>query len=161
MLLSDKVTGVGLVALGGAALYGASLQPGVPGQDVGPGVFPAVIGFGLIGCGAMIALGVGHSFEAPEDVIPAAPGEALPQVPRFAEWRAFLPLLLLIFYVLVADPLGFVPTAAMIALAAALALGARWKLALPVAVLAPIGIHLIFVKLLRVPLPDGILPMPW
>ena len=44
---------------------------------------------------------------------------------------------------------------------AELALGARWKLSLPLAVLAPIGIHLIFSKLLRVPLPAGVLPMPW
>jgi hypothetical protein len=35
------------------------------------------------------------------------------------------------------------------------------KLALPLAVLAPVGIHLIFGKLLRVPLPPGLLPMPW
>jgi putative tricarboxylic transport membrane protein len=28
-------------------------------------------------------------------------------------------------------------------------------------VLAPIAIHLIFSKLLRVPLPIGLLPMPW
>jgi len=41
------------------------------------------------------------------------------------------------------------------------ALGARWKLSLPLAVLAPTGIHLIFSKLLRVPLPAGPLPMPW
>jgi putative tricarboxylic transport membrane protein len=40
-------------------------------------------------------------------------------------------------------------------------LGARWKLAVPVALVAPIIAHLIFAKLLRVPLPDGILPMPW
>ena len=44
---------------------------------------------------------------------------------------------------------------------AELALGARWKLSLPLCVLAPIGIHLIFSKLLRVPLPIGLLPMPW
>ena len=34
-------------------------------------------------------------------------------------------------------------------------------LSLPLAGLAPIGIHLIFSKLLRVPLPAGLLPMPW
>ena len=33
--------------------------------------------------------------------------------------------------------------------------------ALPLAALAPIAIHLIFSKLLRVPLPAGLLPMPW
>ena len=52
-------------------------------------------------------------------------------------------------------------TAALIVYATATALGARWKLSLPLAVLAPIGIHLIFSKLLRVPLPIGLLPMPW
>ena len=35
------------------------------------------------------------------------------------------------------------------------------RLALPLAVLAPIAVHLIFSKLLRVPLPIGLLPMPW
>lgn len=161
MQLSDRVTGACLVALGGVTAYGASLQPGVPGQDVGPSVFPMIIGLGLILCGAMIALGIGHSFEAPEEIVPAAPGEAVSQPPRFAEWRAFLPPLLLVFYVLAVDWLGFVPTAAAITLVVALALGARARLAVPLAVLAPPGIHLIFFKLLRVPLPDGILPMPW
>ena len=41
------------------------------------------------------------------------------------------------------------------------ALGARLKLSVPLAILAPIGIHLIFAKLLRVPLPIGLIPMPW
>ncbi len=46
-------------------------------------------------------------------------------------------------------------------LATALALGARLKLAIPLALIAPVGVHLVFYKLLRVPLPDGLLPMPW
>jgi putative tricarboxylic transport membrane protein len=49
----------------------------------------------------------------------------------------------------------------MIVYVTSTALGARWKLALPLALLAPIGVHLIFSKLLRVPLPPGVLPMPW
>ena len=44
---------------------------------------------------------------------------------------------------------------------AELALGARPKLSVPLAILAPIGIHLIFAKVLRVPLPIGLIPMPW
>ncbi|WP_419900381.1 tripartite tricarboxylate transporter TctB family protein [Roseomonas sp. USHLN139] len=161
MQLSDRVTGALLVALGGITVYGASLQPGVPGQDVGPSVFPTIIGLGLVGCGLLILLRIGHSFEAPDDIIPAAPGEELPQPPRFAELRAFIPPLLLVFYTLVADWLGFLPTAAAMVLVVALALGARWRLALPLAVLAPLGIATVFVKLLRVPLPDGLLPLPW
>ena len=72
-----------------------------------------------------------------------------------------LPPALLLFYVAVADRLGFILTAALIVYVTATALGARWKLSLPLAALAPIAIHLIFSKLLRVPLPAGLLPMPW
>ena len=61
----------------------------------------------------------------------------------------------------VADRVGFIITAAIIVFVTATALGARWRLALPLAVLAPIVVHLIFSKLLRVPLPIGLLPMPW
>ena len=44
---------------------------------------------------------------------------------------------------------------------AELALGAKWKRARPLAARAPCVIHLIFGKLLRVPLPAGLLPTPW
>ena len=50
---------------------------------------------------------------------------------------------------------------ALIVYVTSTALGARRKLSLPLAMLAPIGIHLIFGKLLRVPLPAGLMPMPW
>ena len=44
---------------------------------------------------------------------------------------------------------------------AELAFGARPSRAIPVALLAPILLHLVFYKLLRVPLPAGLVPMPW
>jgi putative tricarboxylic transport membrane protein len=61
----------------------------------------------------------------------------------------------------VVDKLGFVPTAAIIALVAGKTLGASWRLAVPIAAIAPVLVHLAFYKLLRVPLPAGLLPMPW
>jgi len=67
----------------------------------------------------------------------------------------------LLFYVFAADRLGFILTAGLIVLATSTALGARPKLSVPLAILAPIGIHLIFAKVLRVPLPIGLIPMPW
>jgi putative tricarboxylic transport membrane protein len=161
MRLPDRVTGLFLVGLGSAAAYGGWLLPPVPGQPVGPNVFPLVIGSGLALCGLAIAFGVGHSFEEEEEIIPLAPGQALPPPGRFYGLRALLPPALLLFYVLVADRLGFIITAALIVYVTSTALGARWKLSLPLSVLAPIGIHLIFSKLLRVPLPIGLLPMPW
>ena len=162
MRLPDRVTGLFLVGLGAAAAYGGWQLPPVPGQPVGPNVFPLVIGTGLALCGLAIAFGIGHSFEEEEELIPVEGGQPTPPpTGRFYGLRALLPPALLLFYVVVADRLGFIITAALIVYATATALGARWKLSLPLAVLAPIGIHLIFSKLLRVPLPAGLLPMPW
>ena len=70
--------------------------------------------------------------------------------------RLYLP-----FVLLLNTALGFIITAGLIVFVTSTALGARPKLSLPLAVLAPIGIHLIFSQLLRVPLPAGLLPMPW
>jgi putative tricarboxylic transport membrane protein len=162
MRLPDRVTGLFLVGLGAAAAYGGWQLPPVPGQPVGPNVFPLVIGSGLALCGLAIAFGIGHSFEEEEELIPVEGGQpAPPPAGKFYGLRALLPPALLLFYVAVADRLGFIITAALIVFVTSTALGARWKLSLPLAVLAPIGIHLIFSKLLRVPLPAGLLPMPW
>jgi putative tricarboxylic transport membrane protein len=59
------------------------------------------------------------------------------------------------------EALGFLPTAAAVVLATSLALGARLRLAIPLAICAPLLINLLFLKLLRVPLPSGLLPLPW
>jgi putative tricarboxylic transport membrane protein len=160
MRLPDRVTGLFLVGLGAAAAYGGWQLPPVPGQPVGPNVFPLVIGSGLALCGLAIAFGIGHSFEEEEELIPVEGGQP-PPTGKLYGLRALLPPALLLFYVAVADKLGFIITAALIVFVTSTALGARWKLSLPLAMLAPIGIHLIFSKLLRVPLPAGLLPMPW
>lgn len=163
MRLPDRVTGLFLVGLGGLSAYGGWLLPPVPGQPVGPNVFPLVIGIGLALCGLMIAFGIGHTFEEEEELVPFEAGQPIAAQPRGRLYalRALLPPALLLFYVVVVDRIGFIPTAALIVLATSTALGARLKLSIPLAMLAPIGIHLIFAKLLRVPLPAGLLPMPW
>jgi len=146
--LSNRISGGVLVALGAAAAWGGSRLPPVPGQDVGPAAFPMVIGCGLVACGVLIGLGIGQSFEV-EDA------------PEPLNLRILVPPGLLLFYVLAADRLGFLPTAALMVLAAGLALGARLRLAVAMAIVAPPLVHLAFYKLLRVPLPAGILPAPW
>src|SRR3954454_2062284 len=164
MRLPDSVTGSFLVVLGAAAAYGGWVLPPVPGQPVGPNVFPLVIGVGLALCGLAIVFGIGHSFEEEEELVPLEDGQvaaAPPPQGKLYGLRALLPPALLLFYVAAADRLGFIITAAIMVYATATALGARWRLSLPLAVLGPIGIHLIFSKLLRVPLPAGLLPMPW
>jgi putative tricarboxylic transport membrane protein len=161
MRLPDRVTGLFLVGLGAAAAYGGWRLPPVPGQPVGPNVFPLVIGIGLVLCGLAIAFGIGHSFEEEEEIIPFEGGEAPAPQGKLYGLRALLPPALLLFYVVAADRLGFIITAAIMVYVTSTALGAKWKLALPLAALSPFAIHLIFGKLLRVPLPAGLLPTPW
>ena len=76
MRLPDRVTGLFLVGLGAAAAYGGWRLPPVPGQPVGPNVFPLVIGSGLALCGLAIVFGIGHSFEEEEELIPLEDGQA-------------------------------------------------------------------------------------
>jgi putative tricarboxylic transport membrane protein len=164
MKLSDRVTGTFLVVLGSVTAYYGSKLPPVPGQPVGPEVFPTVIGLAVAFCGLLIALGVGSRLEEEAEAdLAAHGGENVATIERgpLYKLRVLIPPALLLFYVFAADFLGFVPTAAIIAFLIAIALGARLKIAVPVALLAPIGIHLVFYKLLRVPLPEGLLPMPW
>src|SRR6201988_80230 len=141
MRLPDRVTGLFLVGLGAAAAYGGWKLPPVPGQPVGPNVFPLVIGTGLALCGLAIAFGIGHSFEEEEEIVPFEGGEAPAPRGKLYGLRALLPPALLLFYVLAADRLGLILTAGLIVFVTSTALGARLKLSLPLAVLAPIAIH--------------------
>lgn len=163
MLLSDRVTGGAIATLGAAAFFYGSKLPPVPGQQVGPSAFPMVVGAGLVLCGVMIVLGVGRHFEevAEADVVSHSTPEELAPLPAWRNWLALLPPALLLFYALASEALGFLPTAAIMVLVASLAFGARPKLAVPLALIAPFVINLIFLKLLRVPLPGGLLPFPW
>ena len=167
MQLSDRVTGLFMVALGGLAAYGGSRLPPVPGQQIGPNVFPLVVGIGLVICGGMIAFGVGHHYEQEAEAdlakitgqIATATGDG-----PSGWWRglkALVPPALLLFYVVAVDRLGFLPTAAVMVLITSVALGARLRLAIPLAIGAPLFVNLVFSKLLRVPLPSGLLPLPW
>ena len=165
MHLSDRVTGSTLIVLGSLAIYGASRLPPMPGHDIGPSVFPTVIGAGLALCGAMIAFGIGRSYEEEAEAELAAhqdPRQRIePAQSRFHGFRALIPVALLLFYVVAADFIGFVPIAAIIIGTMALSLGANWRHGLALALITPPIVHLLFSKLLRVPLPIGILPMPW
>jgi putative tricarboxylic transport membrane protein len=165
MRLSDRVTGSFLVALGALAAYGGSRLPPVPGQQVGPNVFPMVVGSGLVLCGLLIALGIGRTFEEEAEAdlgsLEGVPQEEAKKPHGLLGLRVLLPPALLIFYVLAVERLGFIVTAALIVLIMAVAFGARLRLAVPLALLAPVGVHLVFYKLLRVPLPAGLVPMPW
>jgi len=122
----------------------------MPGQKFGPAWFPGVIAVGLIVCGALLAA---HAMRS------GAPWFALPAWTRSVRPVAGVALVIagLLFYVLAADPLGFYLTALLILVVWMRVLGASWRVTLPVAVIATVVIHLSFYKLLRIPLPWGVL----
>ena len=117
MRLPDSVTGLFLAGLGGLCYYGGSLLPPVPGQQVGPNVFPMVVGGGLVLCGVMIALDIGRKFEdeAEADLATIEGGAAAPEETRpLYRLRVLLPPALLLFYVFAVERIGFIPTAAIV-----------------------------------------------
>jgi putative tricarboxylic transport membrane protein len=122
----------------------------MPGQKFGPAWFPGLIAVGLALCGALlIASGARQS----------APWVAAPEWIRSPRARAGVAALLggLVFYVLAADALGFHITGLLLLALWMRLLGASWRVTLPVAIIGTLVIHLSFYKLLRVPLPWGLL----
>ena len=166
MKLSDRLTGAMLLVLGALAWWGGSKLPPVPGQQVGPDVFPMVIGIGLMLCGLLIILGIGKGFEEDEKIIASESGEVAEALPEadapgglrglLSGWKALLPPAALFFYYFASERLGFWLTATLMVLVLARSQGG-----ILLALLAPPLVHLVFYKLLRVPLPPGLLNLPW
>ena len=172
MKVSDRVTGLILVVLGALAYYGGSLLPPVPGQQVGPDVFPMVIGGALVACGVLIMLGIGRTFEEDEKVVTSETGEVVHAAQMEQErglvagllnggWKVLTPPAALFFYYFASEKLGFWITATLMIFVLAWTQGAKPKWALGLALVAPAFVHLVFYKLLRVPLPIGLLQFPW
>lgn len=136
--------------LGLGVLWHVQSFPAMPGQKVGPALFPGIVAAGLAACGAALIFRGLH--------------QAGPWVSAGAWVRRRRPLLGFVsvlaglaLYVVLAEPLGFHLTGIALVLVWTLVFGARLAVALPVAIGAPILIHLAFYKLLRVPLPWGVL----
>lgn len=154
MQRSDQIGGLALGALGIATITAAARLPAIPGQPIGPAVFPTVIGAGLCLCAILVFLSVG----APRDeaVAPPSPRPTLLSLLRLA-----LPVLILIGYYLAVEPLGFLLSGIALIFATALGLGGRPAGSALLAIGMTIAIHSVFSGLLRVPLPEGILSLPW
>ena len=152
MKVNDALCGAALVALGAVVLWHVQGFPPMPGQKFGPAWFPGLIAGGLVLCGVLLIA----------SRLRAASPEALfapPEWTRRGRPVASVASVVvgLVLYVLVVDRLGFHITAATLLLVWSRLLGASWRFALPVALAATILIHLAFYKLLKVPLPWGLL----
>jgi putative tricarboxylic transport membrane protein len=152
MKLNDAILGALIAALGAAVLFAIRGYPKIPGQPVGPALFPGLIATGLcIGGLLLVAKGWMARREKPwlewDDWV---------RSPRHVLALAVL-LGAIVFYILVSEWLGFLPTASLILLALFLVLGVPPPRAVLIAVIAALVVHFAFYKLLRVPLPWGVL----
>ena len=148
--------GAVFLALSIAVLVTVQGFPKIPGQSIGPGAFPGLIAVLLAGCSvALIWRGWRERGSQPLVAMGAWLGSPRHLLNFLVATGA------LAFYVLAADKLGFLICGTIILLALFLTLRVRPLLAVVLAVLSPIVIHVIFYKLLRVPLPWGVLPVLW
>ncbi|WP_374445413.1 tripartite tricarboxylate transporter TctB family protein [Stella sp.] len=157
MRFHDGIVGLALL-VGALALvaYARSL-PAMPGQAFGPGFFPTLVGAGL-GLTALVLVFRGIAAGRAQRLIEIEPGLRDPR------GLAAVAVVLggVLFYLLAADWLGFLIVAPLVLLALFRSQGVGWLLGVVVAVVATLLVHFAFYKLLRVPLPWGILtPFAW
>ncbi len=156
MKLNDAIWGALLALLGAAILWHVQGFPRIPGQNVGPALFPGLLAAALVVCGGiLIASGLKARRAAPS----SAPWTVAPEWLRSP--RHLLAFAVLVganvFYLLVVDRLGFLLTAFVYLAVLMWVLRVRVVLVFPVALVMTLLIHYEFYKLLRVPLPWGVL----
>jgi putative tricarboxylic transport membrane protein len=146
----DALTGAALLVFGLLVLWHVQSFPPIPGQKYGAALFPGLICVGMALCGGMLVY---------RGVRSGAGWIALEAWTRRARTLAgfFSVIAGLGLYVLLAGPLGFHLTGFLLLLAWTLIFGARPAVAVPVAIAGTILIHLAFYKILRIPLPWGVL----
>ncbi len=151
MKISDTLVGVGFVG-GGALVFAATLTyPPMDGGHPGPALFPRIIATLMAGFGGLVAVRGVRARDATQEVA----------------WRelfrnpGFINALFVLAgggaYITLADWLGFLLTGTLVLFVL------MWRLAVPplragvVAVALTVVVHGLFAKVLRVPLPAGLL----
>lgn len=152
MKLNDAVFGLLLIVLGAAVLAGIQGYPKIPGQPVGPALFPGLVAAGLCVAGVLL-VARGWRDRARQ---PWLAWDDWVKSPRHVLALAAV-LGAVVFYIVAAEALGFLPTAFAILLVLFLVLRVRPLPAVAVAAVAALLVHTAFYKLLKVPLPWGLL----
>ena len=156
MKLNDAVWGALFALLGAAILWHVQGFPRIPGQNVGPALFPGVLAVAMLVCGAIL---IASGLKARRGAGAAFRWTVAPEWLRSRRHVLAFAVLVAsnVFYLLVVDRLGFLLTAFVYLAALMWVLRVRLVVAVPVAFLMALGIHYAFYKLLRVPLPWGVL----
>ena len=156
MRLNDAVWGALLLLLSAALLVHVQSFPNIPGQQVGPALFPGIIAAALGVCAVLLVM---KGLAARR-----AGGERADWI-DLDDWtgdgRYVIAFILTIgvnvFYILAVDWLGFLIVGTIYLSVLFVVYGVSPKWVLPIAIVVTLVIHYAFYKLLRVPLPWGVL----
>ena len=150
MKFNDAVVGIALIALAAAILFHIQSYPLIPGQNYGPALFPGVIAVGFLATGALLVV---RGVKAGLPLLQFAPWLRSPgSITNFIAVCAAL-----VFYAVAAEPIGFIPTSAILLAVLFAKFGVSLPRAALAALIATFVAHFLFYKLLRVPLPWGVL----
>ncbi len=151
MRLSDRVSGLLALVAGLAVVFYTRTFPEMPGQNIGPALFPSLAGAGLAGCGLWLVVA-----DVVRSRAPLVTFDDWVTRPRMVA-NLFVVVGVLVGYILLAEPLGFFVTGMLFLSVLMFAFGAPRRWILPVAVVMTIAMHYAFYTLLRVSLPWGVL----
>lgn len=142
----DSALGV-VFALGGAAILQQALtMQALPGMNVGPGLFPSIVGAGMAIMGVALTIQGWMVRDTPED-------EAQPLV----TWFALAIVAALVATIFAMPFLGFLITGTIFSVVIVLMSGGKWLSAIIFSPIASASIYFLFMSGFRVPLPRGIL----
>jgi putative tricarboxylic transport membrane protein len=150
MILSDRASGLLTAFLGSVILLYARTFPPMPGQPVGPSLFPMMVGAGMSIFGVTLVL---TSAKRDARWIQLDDWTRAPR--RLVNFA--LVVFAVVFYAFALEPLGFFLTAIAFLSVLFLAFGVTRRWILPLAAGVTLAIHYGFYTVLRVPLPWGVL----
>jgi putative tricarboxylic transport membrane protein len=161
--LNDAVWGALLLLLAAAVLVHVQSFATIPGQKYGPAIFPGLVACGLTVCAALLIYS--GLQESPWGLRARSEHGALQRWITLGPWSrsrrhlfAFaLTIGVNVFYILCVDRLGFIPTSVIYLAALFAAFGVRLAWVVPIALVLTLAIHTAFYKMLKVPLPWGLL----
>lgn len=151
MRLSDRASGLLALALGLAVILSARTFPDAPGQDIGPGLFPSIVGVLLVVLGTGLMFGARRSGESGWLALDA-------WIDRVATRRSVIAVpAALAAWIALVYPLGFLLSSVLLLAGLMRTFGTRPRVILPVSIAVTLATHYAFYTLLRVPLPWGVL----
>ena len=153
MRFNDAIVGLFLSVLAIMVLFHVETFPSLPLHDVGPATLPRVLAWVLLICSVYLI------FDGIRKRTTLA-GVSLGSWARNSQaWRrlALVPVAVLT-YTFAAVPVGFIPTTMLVLFVLVIDFSnGRWLAAAIISVVFTIVIYLVFVHILLVPLPPGIL----